>query len=143
MFAISHEPIDAQSLAAAVGGDACGALVTFIGIVRARSDDGRLVTELTYEAQEGAAVAEFGAIAEEAKACFGPCDVSIVHRVGALNVGEIAVAVAVAAPHRASAFDACEFAIDQLKLRAPIWKKESFADGSSEWRENTCAEEPI
>ncbi len=142
MFAISHEPIDAPSLAAAVGGDACGALVTFIGIVRARSDDGRHVTGLTYEAQEEAAVTEFATIAGEARARFGPCELSIVHRVGALNVGEVAVAVAAAAPHRASAFDACEFAIDQLKLRAPIWKKESFADGTWEWRQNTCAEEP-
>lgn len=143
MFAISLEPIDPQSLASAVGGDHCGAVVTFIGIVRARADDGRPVTGLSYEAQEVAAVQEFNAIAEEARARFGPCDLSIVHRVGILNVGEVAVAVAAAAPHRASAFDACEFAIDQLKLRAPIWKKESYADGTSEWRENTCAEQPI
>jgi molybdopterin synthase catalytic subunit len=62
----------------------------------------------------------------------------VLHRVGDLRIGEIAVGVAVASPHRAQAFDACEYTIDELKSRAPIWKKEHYADGSGEWKENAC-----
>lgn len=142
MFSISRDTVDAQLVAAAVRSEECGAVVTFLGLVRARSDDGRQVTGLSYEAHETAAIAEFGTIAAEARARFGTCDLAIVHRIGYLAVGEVAVAVAAAAPHRASAFDACEFAIDQLKQRAPIWKKEAYADGTAEWKENDCTEKP-
>jgi molybdopterin synthase catalytic subunit len=63
---------------------------------------------------------------------------AIVHRTGALDVGEVAVAVSAAAPHRGEAFDACEYAIDTLKARAPIWKKERYTDGTGEWIANAC-----
>lgn len=138
MFAVVTSPIDMSALADRVRSDACGAVVTFAGVVRERSDDGLPVTGLSYEAHEPMAVAEFERIAQEARDRFGPCEIAVLHRVGDLRIGEIAVGVAVASPHRAQAFDACEYTIDELKSRAPIWKKEHYADGSGEWKENAC-----
>ena len=138
MFAIVDRPIDSAEVAASVRTDACGAVVLFVGIVRERADDDRPVTGLTYEAYERMAVREFETIASEARERFGACEISILHRVGDLQVGETAVVVAVAAAHRGNAFDACEYAIDELKARAPIWKREHYADGDMQWKENAC-----
>ncbi len=138
MFAVVREPIDAGALAQRVRTDACGAAVTFAGVVREWSDDDRRVNGLSYEAHEAMALAEFERIAGEARERFGPCEIAVMHRVGELQIGEVAVAVAVASPHRAEAFDACEYVIDELKARAPIWKKEHYVDGSGEWIANDC-----
>lgn len=138
MFAVVREPIAMAALAQRVRTDACGAVVTFAGVVRERSDDERPVNGLSYEAHETMAVAEFERIAGEARERFGPCEIAVVHRVGDLRIGEVAVAVAVASAHRGQAFDACEYVIDELKARAPIWKKEHYTDGGSEWIENEC-----
>ena len=139
MYELTREPIDVRALEGRVRTDACGAVVSFSGIVRERSDDGRLVTGLSYEAHETMAAQEFARIADEARERFGPCDIAVVHRTGDLRIGETAVAVAVASAHRAPAFDACEYVIDELKARAPIWKKEHYADGGdSVWKENAC-----
>ena len=135
-FAVVRDPIRAQDLVELVQTQECGAVVLFTGIVRALSDDLRAVTGLHYEAHEQMAVSEFENIAREAQERFGPSNIAAVHRVGDLRIGEIAVAVAAAAAHRAQAFDACEYAIDQIKERAAIWKKEYYADGASDWREN-------
>lgn len=109
--------------------------MTFLGVVRERADDGRAVTGLSYEAHEAMALAELERIGSEARDRFG-ARLAIAHRTGDLAVGEIAVAVAAAAEHRAQAFDACRYAIDELKRRAPIWKSERYADGSRDWVEN-------
>ena len=138
MFEIVRAPIDAAALAQRVRSDACGAVVTFAGVVRERSDDDRVVTGLSYEAHAEMAIAEFARIAEEARERFGSCEIAVVHRIGDLRIGEVAVAVAVASAHRERAFDACEYVIDELKARAPIWKKEHYTDGSGEWKENAC-----
>ncbi len=138
MFAVVRSEIDTAEVAREAGNDACGAVVTFAGVVRDRSDDGRAVVGLSYEAHEEMAIAEFERIAGEARGRFGALNVVVVHRVGDLDVGEVAVAVAVSSPHRAEAFDACEYVIDELKMRAPIWKRERYGDGTSEWRENDC-----
>jgi molybdopterin synthase catalytic subunit len=137
---IATEPLDLAALVAAVHGHDTGGLVTFVGYVRATSDDGRSVDGLSYEAHADLALAEMRAIREEAIATFGVARIAIAHRVGALALGEAAVAIAVAAAHRGAAFDACEFAIDQLKLRVPIWKKEHYVDGDAAWRENARPE---
>jgi len=139
MFAVVRDPIDVGSIARAVRTDACGAVITFAGVVREMSDDHRPVSGLSYEAHESMAAAEFEAIAQEARRRFGPCEIAVAHRVGDLRVGEVSVTVAVGAPHRAAAFDACEFTIDELKRRAPIGKKEHYAHGGSEWRANPDA----
>lgn len=141
MMAITRDPVTSAQVEASVRSERCGAVVSFLGIVRARSDDDRPVVGLSYEAHEAAALAEFRAIADEIRDRFGECDLAIVHRIGDLRVGEVAVAVAAAAPHRANAFDACEYAIDRLKQRAPIWKKEAYADGSAAWKENVPPED--
>lgn len=135
MFYITREPIDPRTLERAVrAGD--GGVVTFLGIVRARADDGRDVTGLFYEAFEPMAISVFETIAREARDRFGDVAIAVGHRVGELAVGEISVAVVASALHRGSAFDACRYAIDQLKARAPIWKKEHYAGGAAEWRAN-------
>jgi molybdopterin synthase catalytic subunit len=133
-YRIVHEAFDPHDLEAIVcTGE--GGVVTFLGIVRGDADDGRTVSALWYEAHETMALDEFAAIAREARERFGDVQLAIVHRVGEVGVGEIAVAVLAAAAHRAEAFDACEYAIDELKRRAPIWKKERYADGGEAWRE--------
>jgi molybdopterin synthase catalytic subunit len=134
-FAIVRGAVDPRGFEN-VGSTSDGALVTFLGIVRDRARDGRAVAGLRYEAYEPMACAEFEAIEAQARERFGDVRLRIAHAVGDLAVGEVAVAVAVAAAHRGEAFDACRFAIDELKRRAPIWKKERYADGSAEWKAN-------
>jgi molybdopterin synthase catalytic subunit len=134
--AIVRHAIDARALEAQVRTDACGGIVTFLGVVREQAGDGRAVRGLSYEAHEEMALTEFAAIADELSRRFGQVRLGVIHRLGELAVGEIAVAVCAAAPHRAQAFEACEYAIDQLKARAPIWKKEGYIDGTGEWIEN-------
>jgi molybdopterin synthase catalytic subunit len=136
VFSIVSDPIDVRSLEQVVRtGD--GGVVTFLGIVRDDAGDGRAVSALEYEAFESMAVHEFETIAREAQDRFGDVRLAIVHRVGKLGVGEVSVAVLAAAAHRAQAFEACRYAIDQLKHRAPIWKKECYADGGAQWHEAT------
>jgi molybdopterin synthase catalytic subunit len=137
-FAIVRETIDPRALEARVRTDGCGGLVTFLGVVRDRSHDHRSVTGLSYEAHEAMALAEFEAIAGEVRARYPDVRLGVVHRVGDLQIGEIAVAVCAGSPHRAQAFEACEYTIDQLKARAPIWKKEHYVDGTGEWIANEC-----
>ncbi|MGA8575644.1 MAG: molybdenum cofactor biosynthesis protein MoaE [Candidatus Cybelea sp.] len=133
LLRIVEKPIELRMLDEVVGsGD--GGVVTFLGIVREESSAGRLVRALWYESFETMALREFESIATEACVRFGDVTIGIVHRIGEVRAGEIAVAVVAAAAHRAAAFDACRYAIDELKLRAPIWKKECYADGSAQWR---------
>ena len=136
MFAITREPIDVEAVAASVRALGFGGVVTFVGLVRDRADDGAQVDGLEYEAHAGMALDTFERIAQRLRERYGELNVAIVHRDGALRVGEVAVAVAVAAPHRKEAFAACAEAIDALKSEAPIWKKERYRDGSGRWREN-------
>jgi molybdopterin synthase catalytic subunit len=110
-----------------------GAVCLFVGVVR-NEHDGRRVERLEYEAYEEMAVPLMKEIAAEAKRRFPVTEVRLVHRVGRLAIGETSVAVAVASPHRAEAFEACRFAIDKLKATVPIWKKEHYADGTA-WLE--------
>jgi molybdopterin synthase catalytic subunit len=133
MFAITRDAIDPRDVEASVQGAAQGGVVTFLGIVRERASDGREVSSLSYEAHDGMAVAEFARLAKEVRERYGAVELAIVHRVGELRVGEVAVAVVAASAHRAAAFDACEYAIDELKQRAPIWKKEHYVEGDAAW----------
>jgi molybdopterin synthase catalytic subunit len=138
MFLIAADPLAAEAVEASVRSESFGGVVTFLGVVRSRADDGRAVVGLEYQAFEAMAVAEFERIAGEARERFGDLRLAIAHRTGRLHVGETAVVVAAAAEHRAAAFDACEYAIDQLKRRAPIWKRELYAAGGGEWKANRC-----
>lgn len=110
-----------------------GGIVHFLGVARVSSHHTeKKVIRLEYEAYEAMAREEMERIFAEAKAKFGVESVVVKHRVGRVEIGEPAVAISVATPHRGEAFDACRFLIDELKKRVPIWKKEVYADGS-EW----------
>lgn len=135
---IVREPIDVAALAAAIAAAGYGGVVSFTGVVRDRSDDGHAVNGLSYEAFEPLAVSTFEAIRAEICDRWGDVAIAIAHRIGDLAVGDVAVAVVVAAVHRDAAFEACRYAIDELKQRAPIWKKERYADGGTQWRQNVC-----
>lgn len=116
-----------------VGGSGHGAVNLFLGVVR-DCNEGKSVSGMEYEAYEAMAREQLAAIASEAEASLegGGC-VAAVHRLGDLKVGETSVAVAVSAPHRASAFEAARGVMDQIKARLPIWKRERYVDGSPEW----------
>ncbi len=123
-----RQPIDLPALFAADARD--GAVCVFVGVVRDQNG-GRAVLRLEYEAYEEMALPLMREIAVEARRRFPVSAVRLVHRLGRLEIGEPSVAVAVASPHRAEAFAACRFAIDTLKARVPIWKKEFYADGTA------------
>ena len=131
MFTLSAEPLDGRDLKAELQADT-GAVVVFEGHVRGRSH-GRDIALLEYEAHADQATKEFERIAAEAREKFAVTDVRCVHRVGRAMPGEMAVWVAAVAPHRDAAFDACRYAMDELKHRLPIWKKQHYTDGTSEW----------
>jgi molybdopterin synthase catalytic subunit len=128
---VVREAIDVAALSRTEPED--GALCVFTGVVR-NHNDGKSVLYLEYEGYEEMVASIFDEIAQEAKARFGVTRVRMVHRLGRMEIGETSVAVAVSSPHRGEAFEACRFAIDTLKHKAPIWKKEFYADGSS-WLE--------
>ncbi len=139
MIAVVDRPIVLDELIAAVRDDAHGAVVTFVGVTRETSPgDDRPVDALDYEAYAEMAHADFERIAADARAQFGPLKIAIVHRTGRVALGEASVAIAVGTPHRAAAFDACEFAIDRLKATTPIWKRENYRDGGAAWVENAA-----
>ena len=125
-------PIDLAALESTVVGSGVGAVVTFVGRARDRSDDGRTVVELVYEEYPEMAAAVLEEIATEAEARW-PVASAVAHRHGVVPIGEAAVAIVTAAPHRAEAYEANRFIIEAIKERLPIWKRERFADGG-EWK---------
>jgi MoaE-MoaD fusion protein len=130
--AIGPRPLAAEDVVAIVAGPGRGGIVTFAGVVRRQGHRLADVVRLEYEAYEAMALEVLAAIAAEIEAELPGTCVAIHHRTGALVVGETAVVVAAAAPHRAEAFAACRAAIDRLKERAPIWKKE-IGESGAEW----------
>jgi molybdopterin synthase catalytic subunit len=139
MIALSDSPLDAARAAAAVADPEHGGEVTFVGTTR-REAGVREVEALWYEAYEELALSELGAIAREAATRWG-ARIALVHRVGRVEVGEPSVIVSAAAPHRPAAFAACRYGIDELKRRAPIWKRTIFADGGSTWADGCVRDE--
>jgi molybdopterin synthase catalytic subunit len=132
MIRLTEDLIDYHRLTEQVRRPDCGAVVTFLGTVRDLTD-GRLTTALDYEAYPDMAAKKMAEIERETRDRWPVGEMALVHRLGHLEVGEVSVAVAVSCPHRAQAFEACRYAIDRLKELVPIWKKENWADGSSEW----------
>jgi len=129
LIALVTEPIDSVSLVRNIKQGEDGAVVVFDGIVRDNTR-GRRTQYLIYEAYEEMALRQMQALAQEAITEHGVRTVSIVHRLGRLEVGETSVLIAVASAHRAQAFEACRWLIDTLKKTVPIWKKEHFEDGA-------------
>lgn len=126
---IGPDPVDPDAALKEVAGPDCGAVVGFVGTVRETSH-GKPVVRLEYEAYPEMALRIFEHIAAQAREKWS-ARVAIHHRTGPLEPGQISVAIAAAAPHRADAFEACRHAIESLKKDAPIWKRELYPDGSS------------
>jgi molybdopterin synthase catalytic subunit len=132
MIRLTHNPIDHHALTEQVRRPHCGAVVTFLGSVRDLTGD-KVTVALDYDAYAGMAESKLTQIEADTRQRWPVGDIILEHRLGHLEVGAISVAVAVSCPHRAQAFEACRHAIDRLKELVPIWKKENWEDGSSEW----------
>lgn len=130
--AIVNTSIDQAALETGLAEVGQGAVVTFVGRARNRSDDGREVLELEYEAYGPMAESVLGEIASEAAQAW-QASVGVVHRVGLVPIGEASVVIVAAAPHRDAAYKASRFVIEAIKERLPVWKRERFVDGS-EWK---------
>ncbi|MFM7057404.1 MAG: molybdenum cofactor biosynthesis protein MoaE [Planctomycetota bacterium] len=133
MIELTQRPIDIPSVLSAVQSPAAGAVVLFLGTVREFT--GTAQTEfLEYTAFPEMAVVQMQQLEQEARAQFPLIEMQLVHRTGRLDLGEVSVAVAVSAAHRAPAFAAGQWLIDSLKQRVPIWKKEHYTNGTEEWQ---------
>ena len=130
-FELTTEPIDVGSVARRVVLPECGATVTLDGFAREWTK-GKRTKYLVYEAYDEMALSEMQRLGAEAHKRFDIAHIGIVHRTGKLEIGETSVVISVSAPHRKAAFEACEWAIHELKRTVPIWKKEVYADGE-EW----------
>lgn len=130
---LTHEPIDADGLVRAVATHAGGAVALFLGTVRAETADGKTLVALDYAAYDAMALSQMKTLREKAVAELDILDALIVHRLGRIPLGEASIAVVVASAHRAQAFDACRWIVDQIKLDVPIWKKDIWSDGTTEW----------
>ena len=137
-FRVGAEPLDAGAVAALVAASDCGAVATFVGLVRDHNA-GRRVQWLDYEAYEPLAVKAFAQIDREARDRWPSIRLAIHHRIGRLAIGDASVAIAAASPHRADAFGACRYAIERIKQIAPIWKHEHF-EGGDVWIEGATAD---
>ena len=126
------DPIDVAAVLAELDDPASGALATFVGRVRDHHE-GRQVERLEYSAHPTMAATQLEAIAAEAADRWPLSGLRIVHRLGTLEIGDVSVVVAVASGHRAESFAACRFAIEALKARVPIWKKEHYRAGEARW----------
>ncbi|WP_205630419.1 molybdenum cofactor biosynthesis protein MoaE [Streptomyces albus] len=131
LLGIRETPLSVDEVFTAVGDDAAGGTALFVGTVRDH-DGGADVARLGYSSHPSAE-AELRRVAEKVVADYPVRALAAVHRVGDLEVGDLAVVVAVSCPHRAEAFDACRKLIDDLKHEVPIWKHQTFSDGSEEW----------
>lgn len=131
-FRFTGSSIDGQALRSELQDHACGGYASFEGWVR-EENEGHAVTHLEYEAFEPLGIKEGERIVAEACRRFGVERALCVHRVGDLKLGEVAVWVGVASPHRDEAFRACRFIIDEVKHRVPVWKKEHYVNGNSGW----------
>jgi molybdopterin synthase catalytic subunit len=130
---LTASPIDVAALESEVASLEHGALVTFVGRARRLADDGREVVELDYEAFDEMAERVLADIVAEADAQWPGSASAVLHRTGTVPLGEAAVAIVTAAPHRAEAYEANRFVIEAIKQRLPIWKRERFPDGT-EWK---------
>ncbi|MDP6100462.1 MAG: molybdenum cofactor biosynthesis protein MoaE [Dehalococcoidia bacterium] len=128
MIELTQQPLSPQAVIDRIQSGRSGAVATFLGVVRGENE-GREVLYLEYEAFEPLAREKMQELVMEIKSRYGVGEVAMSHRLGRAEVGEVVTIIAVASAHRAEAFDACRYGIEQLKTRVPIWKKEVFRDG--------------
>jgi molybdopterin synthase catalytic subunit len=136
---ITRRPIDPAKVLGSVADDAAGGVVLFLGTVR-KTNRGRAVSAVDYEAYKLMAERRLDGLAKEIRRRWPVRALTMVHRIGTLKVGEVSVAVAVSAPHRAEAFEAARFAIDRIKKSLPIWKHEILRGGDRVWLEEALIE---
>ncbi|MGH7471078.1 MAG: molybdenum cofactor biosynthesis protein MoaE [Longimicrobiales bacterium] len=129
---ITDCPLDVAGLLESIRENGHGAAVLFVGTVR-DLNEGRVVLGIRYEAYREMAEPLLVQIVTEAEEMTGPCAIAAVHRIGDLDVGEASVAVAVSTPHRAQAFTAARYIIEEIKKRLPVWKHERYVEGEGEW----------
>ena len=134
MISIQWDPIDIASVEACVHSSDCGAVLVFVGRTRDNFLN-KKVLRLEYEAYEGMAIKEMKKIQSEIMERWAQAKVAMVHRLGEVGIGEASVVIAVATPHRDACYQASRYAIDNLKQRVPIWKKELYEDGA-QWKAN-------
>jgi len=137
-FRVMSDPLDVTAVSTIVSSADCGAVATFVGLVR-NENGGRRVLWLEYEAYEPLAEKSFARIDEEAGERWPSVGLAIHHRIGRLDIGEASVVIAAGSPHRADAFAACRYAIERIKQIAPIWKHEHF-EGGETWIEGATAD---
>jgi molybdopterin synthase catalytic subunit len=135
---IVERPVDVSALLAAVADVRAGATSLFLGTVR-DVNDGRAVSGIEYSCYRAMAEREMRAVCDDVAARFGPVAVAVEHRIGMLALGEVSVAIAVSHSRRAGAADGARHAIEELKRRVPIWKREHYVDGTREWIDPTNA----
>ncbi len=133
---VTRAPIDPMAVLRLVGDPADGAVLLFLGTVRNRND-GRAVAGMRYDAYGAMAEKVLDEIAAEAAERLGTDRVAVVHRVGELAIGDVSVVIAASSPHRAEAFDAGRYVIEEIKKRLPVWKQEHYVEGDSEWLDGT------
>ncbi len=129
---ITTEPIDVAAVLDAVGRPEDGAVLLFLGTVR-NQNEGRRVSGVRYDAYVSMAERVLREIAGEAAERSGSDRVAVVHRIGELTIGEASVAIAVSSPHRAEAYEASRYVIEEVKRRLPVWKEERYVDGDARW----------
>jgi molybdopterin synthase catalytic subunit len=137
-FRVASEPLDPAAVATTIVTDGCGAVDTFVGLVR-KHNAGREVLWLEYEAYAPLAEKSFERIAGEAGERWPSAQIAIHHRIGRLAIGDASIVIVVAAPHRGEAFAACRYAIERVKQISPIWKHEHF-EGGDVWIEGATAD---
>jgi len=129
---VTTDPIEPASVLDGLVSDGDGAAILFLGTVR-NHNDGREVGHLDYQAYAPMAEATLREIVTEARARWETGEIAVVHRYGRLRIGDVSVAIGVASPHRAEAYEASRYIIEELKKRAPIWKREGYLSGETEW----------
>src|SRR5437667_7772912 len=129
---LAHARLAVDQLVASVSSPGCGGTCVFLGSVRNGPDE-RGVTAIEYTAYEDMVEAEFERLLTDARARWPDARIAVRHRLGRIPVGEASIAIAAAAPHRAQAFEACRYVIEEVKRRVPVWKKELRVDGSEVW----------
>jgi molybdopterin synthase catalytic subunit len=137
-FRVAPNPLDVNAVTAIVSSADCGAVTSFVGLVR-NENSGRRVLWLEYEAYAPLAEKAFARIDEEAGERWPSVGLAIHHRIGRIEIGDASVVIAAASPHRAEAFAACRYAIERIKQIAPIWKHEHF-EGGDIWIEGATAD---
>ena len=133
---ITADPLDPGRMLDRVGAPEDGAVLLFLGTVRNHAD-GRSVSGMRYEGYEEMALEVLRRIAGEASERFSTPHLAVIHRLGTLEIGEVSVVVAVSSPHRAEAYGASRYVMEEIKRRLPVWKKEFYVEGAAEWVRGT------